>query len=297
MGRAGEMLWVYDITLARVTLVSPSGKVAETFRLPSTVTTARDDTIGRSGLYPPAAIYPEGTALVTLYPPSAREAPPKWHPLASLPTLITITRNGVLQHVIGALESNRTCIVDYGRGSSAGIPFCVVTQHWVSGDGSHIAIVALRNPTGPVARYGLAEMSSRGDTLFSRTFSSASITIPKAVIDSEVTRRIGRQPESDEYVKTLRAMTMPKWAAPVHAVLVGDDGTIWLGIQEQFGLPTHRYNVFDATGKIVATVVLPSSVRPWVVSKDRMWGVDRDADGLESVVRYRVERGAGAKSR
>lgn len=298
MGRAGAMLWIYDIRLARVTLVSPSGKVAETLRLPGTVTTSRGDTIGLPGMgFPLEAVYQDGSLLVRLFPPSNRAAAPNWHPLAGLPTLITITRNGVLQHVIGTLESNRACTVDYGRGSNAGIPFCVVTQHWVSGDGSHIAIVGQRNPTGPVAHYAVAEMSSHGDTIFSRTFSSASIAIPNAVIDSEVTRRVGRQPENRDYVKTLRAMTMPRWAGPVHDVLVGDDGTIWLGIQEQFGLPTHRYNIFDATGKIVATVVPPSNVRPWVVSKDQMWGVDRDADGLESVVRYRVERGRGAKSR
>jgi hypothetical protein len=54
------------------------------------------------------------------------------------------------------------------------------------------------------------------------------------------------------------------------------------------GATTIDYVVLGPAGDPLATVTLPKSIVPQVVSRKIMWGVATDADGTDSVVRYRV---------
>jgi hypothetical protein len=83
--------------------------------------------------------------------------------------------------------------------------------------------------------------------------------------------------------------TMPSYFPPVQFAFVGTDGTTWLMYWAAPGAATRQYVVLGSNGDPLATVVLPKSVLPQVISRHVMWGVLTDADGIDSVVRYRVQ--------
>jgi len=93
---------------------------------------------------------------------------------------------------------------------------------------------------------------------------------------------------------------------------VGLDGRIWVHryveavkrddvqqLPEIPGRPPNRplltwrepttYDVFEPDGTFLGTVVLPDDITPHVFRGDHIWGVHLDADGVERVVRLRVE--------
>ena len=50
------------------------------------------------------------------------------------------------------------------------------------------------------------------------------------------------------------------------------------------------WHVFDLNGRALSAIRVPRSVQLQVVSLERVWGTERDADGLESIVTLRVQR-------
>jgi hypothetical protein len=48
------------------------------------------------------------------------------------------------------------------------------------------------------------------------------------------------------------------------------------------------YDVFEASGRLLGTLRIPAGVNPSAVRGNTAWAVERDADGVESAVRYRI---------
>lgn len=72
--------------------------------------------------------------------------------------------------------------------------------------------------------------------------------------------------------------------------LPSDDGGVWL---ERFPRPwrlARRYLAVDSTGAIIARVDLPPKVRPWQIAGDRIVARWRDADDVDHVRVYRLQR-------
>jgi hypothetical protein len=72
------------------------------------------------------------------------------------------------------------------------------------------------------------------------------------------------------------------------AIVAADEKAIWL----ESGVTTgdRVWLVIDLTGRAVGTVRVPRSVQLRVVSLERVWATERDQDGLESIVVYRLRR-------
>ena len=93
-----------------------------------------------------------------------------------------------------------------------------------------------------------------------------------------------RPPHIREAMPTLRAAST--WP-PVKTVLLGADGTIWLEVEELD--PRHRWQVLNQSGETVGFVDLPANYTLRVASREMLWGIETDADDLQSVVAYRVQ--------
>ena len=63
----------------------------------------------------------------------------------------------------------------------------------------------------------------------------------------------------------------PQWPA-VTELLVGLDGSVWLR-QPQPPAKSAMFWRIAADGKVLAPVALPSSIRPFRVTRNRVWGV------------------------
>lgn len=111
---------------------------------------------------------------------------------------------------------------------------------------------------------------------------------------------------------------IPDTKPPLRALFADDDGRVWVVVsrpgrpvlsraeaaaaEERSGQPVLRYreppafDIFDADGRYLGAVTPPSALRiepTPLVRGDTAWGVERDALGVPTVVRYRMVRGAG----
>ena len=90
-------------------------------------------------------------------------------------------------------------------------------------------------------------------------------------------------------------------------IYVGQEGRIWIfryvaaekrsDIEHLLDRPERplltwrepwTYDVFEADGSFLGSVVVPERLRPFVFRDDRIWGAGTDDDGVERVVRLRV---------
>jgi hypothetical protein len=89
------------------------------------------------------------------------------------------------------------------------------------------------------------------------------------------------------YDPSLRPATMPRF----DAILAGHDGELWVRLYRPDPGPTRDYLVVSRSGQAVARVSVPSELVIHQVGADFILGVRRDADGVETVVEYRLTRG------
>jgi hypothetical protein len=69
--------------------------------------------------------------------------------------------------------------------------------------------------------------------------------------------------------------------------MVGVDGTVWIRMKSARGVPG-RWLVLDPAGRHIATVIEPTA-NTYLMSIDHgVWGVVRDSDNVQSVVRFRA---------
>ncbi len=91
-----------------------------------------------------------------------------------------------------------------------------------------------------------------------------------------------------------RALYRPAYYPPVAEVRLGRDSTLWLRLAAEPPRPLAAarvlWLVLDWTGAPLRTVEAPAGLRIYDASGDLLWGVERDADEVPSVVRYRVVR-------
>jgi hypothetical protein len=50
------------------------------------------------------------------------------------------------------------------------------------------------------------------------------------------------------------------------------------------------WHVLDARGSVIGKIVAPSNTQFMAVSRDQVWAIETDNDGLQHIVRFRVTR-------
>lgn len=74
----------------------------------------------------------------------------------------------------------------------------------------------------------------------------------------------------------------------VQAIVARDEQSVWL----EGGVATgdRIWHILDVTGRAVGTVRVPRATELRVVTMERTWAIERDRDGVESIVIYRLRR-------
>jgi hypothetical protein len=71
-------------------------------------------------------------------------------------------------------------------------------------------------------------------------------------------------------------------------VVLGRDDTVWL---ERFSISGDReWLMLDGQGSVTGRVTVPRGIALAVASRDQVWAIETDDDGLQHIVRYRVSR-------
>lgn len=296
-GRYADSLWVLDFQLRRITLISPEHKLVRVISWPPSLRLTPTDAAGIPTLLgvAPSAIVRDGGLVTILVPPRGFPRPP-WYPATETRRPIVATDpRGVFQKLIGWEPelSGFRCDVSYRSATGEAdvrIPFCALQWSSFSRDGSRIAMLEQQNAKSVTGRYHLVVISTTGDTIFSREYSCASIPIPRRAADSAIDALLAQgnrgRPVSPQYVATLRSLKVPENYPPIQRMSVGLDGTIWLEVQT--AAAPHRWLVLSATGDPIGQLTVPASVSLMAESRNTVWGVERDQDDLESIVRYKV---------
>ena len=291
-GTVGRFTWiadtlvVADLNARRFTLISPDRKLVRTVLWP-TITMAAP-----SGAQPPRFVspltyarYSDGSFLVSAS--LAEGSPvPDW-PGGAKPgsPLVRVDSTGVVQRLI-AWRPETECVApfDAGRGGRgfASIPFCAMVILDVAANGDRFAFTWVEHGGRPA--YRVAVFRANGDTVFNRSYTYEAVPITKAAKDSAVAFR-SRNPQ---IASALANAKLPDTHPPLLRILPGRDDTIWLELNQLSG--DRVWTALDARGNPFGRIALPRNTRLMVASRETIWAIEADADGLESVVRFRVTR-------
>ena len=285
---SGDTLVVSDQRSRRLTLISPDRKLLRTVpwltevSMPSTSATSAPRFIVSF----PRMRFADGGQLVSVsvatgspepaWPGGAREGTP----------FLRVDSAGNFKRLL-AWSSRRQCSSYYDAGNGMGsgtltIPYCAQTIEEVSPEG--VLLLTIAEP-GNTSSYRVMALRENGDTVFNRSYRYQSVSIPQRARDSvRVMRARGSQSQRD----AAAAMPIPETYPPIARVLPGRDQTTWL---ETYGAAGARsWRVLDERGEVQGRVTFPANVQVMVASRDIVWGIETDADGLQHIIRYRVSR-------
>jgi hypothetical protein len=292
-GTVGDTLWVLDMGNARTVYVGPDHKLLRSTRLAQSLKATPTDSAGLAGIMggiPVNGVYRDGTFLTRLYLP--KNAPkPSWYPdgAAGSPVVIA-SPAGVFRRLIAIEppsppECQKNGTMNGGTWGAV-VPFCFAGQEDIATDGSRIAFARGTNATEAQASYQVIVIAATADTLVARNYSYHPIPISQHVSDSVRDLLTSRPGMAPQLVDAFRKMSFPPTFPPLHSVLVGRDGTIW--VEEWAADANHHWRILDPEGSPIGALTLPHNIRVSIAERNRFWGISTDADGLQSVVRYRI---------
>ncbi len=172
------------------------------------------------------------------------------------------------------------------------VPFALAPQaHWGS-DGSRIAYLVADQRKDP-GTFSVAVRDAAGKLTYDRTFSFKRIPIPAAVADSAISATFPltiappEGPPNSQW-RTLARKRVPATLSLVERVVIGSDGRAWLTLRATNA--GQEVAVLDERGTPSMIARLPKGTRIEQASATHIWATEQDADGLTSVVRYRIAK-------
>lgn len=275
-GLKRDTVWVYDVTLYRITFYSVSkGKLLRSVRV--------DPGAG----FPPTVRAVFGPDSLVLWgngaPRNGRRERAWLRGQAEQPGLLGSA----------AVARSFEVIADFppfgcfARAETAGIgiPHCHRPTEAASGSARRVAV--LTKPEGATADgYHLAVLSTAGDTIYSRSYRPPRFPMNPQVYRKAVDDLLAKVPASAKQTASLRAqMPEPSHYPPASFAFFDDGDRLWVGQR----LEKEQYwEILDPTGRVVGDLRTPDGVALEAAIKGWVWGVETDRDGVESVVRYRL---------
>jgi hypothetical protein len=282
-GWRGDTLWVADSNLRRLTLVDPIGRITR-LTPPLLKIQRRGSSAGANAAYgtPLAyALLPGDTMLVSALPTGV-----------STSQILRVSPDGWIERVLldqpHAMPGRISYELPRG-GGSMDVPFYPTGRWRASPYGS--AIVRLDPESSYEGTFRVTLITTRGDTIYSRTYWLEPIRIPKAVIDRAVMDRVGGARTSIEKnaVRTKLPGLMPAVYPVYGLLLVLDEGDCtWLHMQPYSG--RNEWLRLDRSGDPQGRVVLPPQHYITAAHGRHLWAVETDENDVESLVRFEVSR-------
>ena len=275
-GLKADTVWVFDLTLLRLTPVTPDRKLLRTARASSgsgfppyvRAVFGPDSLVlwghgtPRNGRFERAYIRGKAEP-VGIFPPSL--------PTSNLPVIADFPPFG--------------CSARSGAAGIA-IPYCHRPTEAASGDGGRVAV--LTKPDGADSQdYHLTVLSRAGDTLISRNYHPTRFPMRPAVYRKAVDELLAQVRGNAADVAGLREkMPAPAFYPPATFALFDDSGRLWIGQRIENG---QYWEILDREGRVLGDVRVPTGVRIEAVTANKVWAVEATSEGIESVIRYRLQ--------
>ena len=288
-GWIGDSIWTLDPDLSRITIFGPDYQLVRSFPMPLAIKTEAGDSV-------PVEMYVQA-----VLPGSALRAIAFVPRGVAVPTWASDVDSGAT-HYVRVAEDGRhlgrillsppdRCRVSYAIGSGghgqARYPFCAspVATDWSATAGMALAVAGEAGATTTPVH--VTVLAPNGDTLMRRTLEFDNLDVTQAAVDSQAARlaaiMAGRPPHIRDAMPNLAAAST--WP-PVRDIVLGTDGTVWLELEEL--APDHRWQVLSAKGELLGLVNTPANFSLRVATQSTIWGLETDADDLQSVVAYQV---------
>ena len=284
-GWLGDTMWVEDGAALRFTLISPNRKILRNVPMAIAIK-APGDTAGGVQVIGAAGLYSDGSQLLEVIVSSDAAKRPAWahddqHTDSRL-VLVTVTAKSEFKRLVSFGQRD-----DCGMVRAPGYDFCGHLKI-----GIDPAVQYLAWATGSVAgadsgTYRITLFRPDGGVTYSRKYPYVAQPIPARLRDSVAERARTERP-SGAPASMLPKIGPPRVYPPVESVIVGDDGTAWVQLRTVPG--GNPWVMLSPRGEVIGTLVAPVNVRLMFLGASTVWGTEKDADDVESVVRFRVVR-------
>ncbi len=298
VGWIADTLWILDFSGYRFSQFHANGELLHSFNVPYL---ADRDT---PGVQPPRAreLLWDGTLIGA--PPAFSSQIASGQLTHDLPMIMN--RDGQVIDTLPpiAFGRNQWAITDPDEPERGGMyrpqPYADGPL-WAFAAQQHATIVVDREAsTAPDGAYfAVSSISFEGDTLFRRSFPYEPIPTRQEVGDSLVevlSEMIGDRGFLGATAATARvwaeaSLYRPAFRPPVEAMLVADDGSIWLNRGATDDMLSVQWLVLDEEGEPLATVSLPPGLTVLKVAPPMVWATERDEFDVPYLVRFRVSEG------
>jgi hypothetical protein len=282
----GDTLVVSDIGTRRFTLIGADRKLVRTVPWATSVAApGAPSSVAQQRVSQARFPYADGSQLG--FSGFSEETPiPAWLGGGKpAQVFLRVDASGVLQRVLGRLPASTNCNVVISANGGlelSRIPFCPLPMDEVAPDGARLVFAYVEQ--GASQDYHVVAIRSDADTIFERSITFRAQPIPRSVRDSIASAAL-RSPMPS---RRATAERIPEFYPPLSRILAGRDATTWLELFSASGDRT--WQMLDAKGNRSAKLTVPRNVDIKVASRDAIWATETDDDGLQHIVRYRVNR-------
>ncbi|HRP07247.1 MAG TPA: hypothetical protein PLL69_02050 [Gemmatimonadales bacterium] len=285
-GWRGNDFWQHDLGTQRVTLFRPDGKLVAT--LPIAVADAASAGTDGSGvrlLLPSIVAVPARSPMLVQSQYFQVGEPDGW--AAGLreergSVLVSVAPDGTIQKLIAAWPELFAGCHQTVNGRNRPVPHCQ-TWHWaISPRGNNIAYVDATEQRG-VAAVRVMSIRPAGDTAFVASVPVRLVPITGNDADSIRSSRIAATANA-ALRQDWRDIRLPAHFPSALWVVAADDGSVW--VQLRTARDSIVWQEITPAGKVGRAVRLPLGVRLDVVTERHLYGIETDADGIQSVVRF-----------
>jgi hypothetical protein len=98
------------------------------------------------------------------------------------------------------------------------------------------------------------------------------------ITDEDIKSRVPKVPEG-------RKVVAPKYFPAIRSLMMDEEGRILAGTYDKRAEGSFVYDIFDPAGKYVAKAAIKGKLQVW--TKNRLYAVDEDEEGLQFISRYR----------
>jgi len=287
-GWLGDTLWMIDIGPRRATFIGGDGKLLRIVPFPLANSARRTIPAAAPNQSDPTPFTFTTDGTVGLASGVAGSSqPPAWREAlrGAGPTIWSQRLDGSTSTMVGVIPSPLT---DCERGTPPRQQLeCFGTSYALSPN--TVRVLTVSAPEGRQEGDGLRirVMSGPGAPLVDRIIPLTWTRMTDAVRDS-VREWCASQAPTPARQAECRSRPVAPFLRPVFRRMLGLDHTIWIEMRPD--AVGRHWMVLSPTGDPIGRVTLPPTFFFRVGTRTALWGTEEDADGIESVVRYRIQR-------
>jgi len=274
----GDTLWVVDSRLNRLSAFSQQGKYLRGIPLPASLGAVFTATDGRR-FSQPSFVSRDDDGAMHFKAVRRDEASGKWST-----ALISLGVDGKLTRVGAELPAD-DCAREEGN-SQMMLPFCPRVSIGSSPAAKLVVTVETAMDGARPARVRLTARQASGTVAYTKE-----IVVPvERLTAADVASYRDPDPKIPPHIAAFyRRTPMPDARPPFQGIQVGPDGSTWL-LAGRLIEGHYEWHGFDAKGAGLGIVRIREESALMSATTTAVWVNERDADGLETLVRYRIVR-------